>query len=166
MGNASALMKSPFLTGSSRRADDRRAAIRLMTILGILVVSPLAPARADEGPPRASLRASLIERASAARWLPQLTLGTRLSRARWSLNAADETVVYGALAWPLERPPATVPALHEQRMREAERQSHVARLADAWHRRRIAEDKRDDVAAELAVEEADAMIDALDEDGP
>src|SRR2546423_3014926 len=156
-------MKSPFLTGSRRKADDRRAAIRLMTVIGIAVMSPLGPARADERPPRA---ASLIDRAAASGWLPQLTLGARLTRARWSLHSADETFVYGALAWPLERPAATVPALREQRVRQAERQSHAARLAEAWHRRRVAEDKADDVAAELAGEEADAMIDALDEDGP
>jgi hypothetical protein len=156
-------MWSPFLTGSRPKADDRRAATRLMTVLPFLVMSPLASARADGRPSRASL----IDRAAAAPWLPELTLGASVSRAAWPLNAARETLLYGALAWPLDRPPATVAALHERRMRDGERQSRAARLADAWHRRRVAQDTADDLSAQLAVEEADAEIAALDdEDGP
>ncbi|MDB4965860.1 MAG: hypothetical protein JWN44_1549 [Myxococcales bacterium] len=155
-------MKSRSLTGSRPKADDRRATTRLMTVFVSLVMSPLAPARADEH----RSRASLIDRAVAARWLPQLTLGASVSQASWSRHAAGDTLVYAALGWPLDTPSATVPALRERRTREVERESRTARLADAWHRRRVAEETADDVAARLALEEADAEIDALDEDGP
>src|SRR5262245_18197599 len=127
-------MTSPTLTGSRHRPDDRRAPICLMTVVGLLVVSPHPPAQADGRVPRASL----IERAAAAPWIPRLTLGVGVARAEWPRNAALETLFYGSLSWPLEHPPPLVPALGEHRARERARASHVARLAEAWRRRRAA----------------------------
>lgn len=169
------MMPNPTLTRSRCSADDRAAAICLMTILASLVVSPPAWAQGDE---RAPL--PLIERGlrlphpagsdaamATASWLPELRLHAILEQSTWPGRHSVTTTIIGELAWPLDRTPVgtAVDAARVRRQRAAARESLVERIATAWHERRRAEDIADDVAAELAREEADAELDAL-EDAP
>lgn len=169
-------MTKAFLTESRRKRDDRRTATCLMTLLSIAVMSPLAPARADEPAPPASLIARALRYAgldrdeaagsgalAASRWLPQVHVGAAITRAQLPAGAHDETEVWGALTWPLD--PTAVGAardeLRNDRWRLAARSDLVDRLAATWHRRTQADRIGDEVAAELELEEADAEIDAL-----
>ncbi len=169
------------LTGSRARTDDRRTAICLMTALALVVVSPLARAQADELAPPASLIGRALRRsdgctahpseraATAAQWMPELRLGAAARHADWAAGSSTETLIYGALAWPLDRAPVGDALAVAQRTRQCAeaRTSLVERIAAAWHRRLQAEALADDVAAELATEEADAELEALtDEDAP
>ena len=175
-------MPSAFLTGSQRTKDDRRAANCLMTVLAIAVVSPPAPARADEPAPP-----SLIERGlrhafpdtpvsdrsiAASGWIPELRLKAVVEQGAWPGVSRVETIVFGVMAWPLGRNPVgdTFAGARDRRQRSAARDSLVERIAAAWHKRTLADDAKDDIAAQLAEEEADATIDALvgddAEDGP
>src|SRR5262249_2010815 len=112
VGGAS--MRGPFLTGSWRTNDDRRAATCLMTVLSIAAASP-SPARADERPPP-----SLIDRAvrndspgetvservlATAPWIPALKLGALVAHGAYDKGGRVDTTFYGALVWPLGRTP-------------------------------------------------------------
>lgn len=164
-----------FLTRSRGRREDRRTATCLMTAISIAVVSPLAPARADERAPPASLIDRALRNAGlcptapldgvreAARFVPELRLGATVGRAQLPWGTRDETLVYGALAWPLDRASAgsAVDEARYDRQRVKRREDLIDRIAATWHRREQADRIDDDVAAELAAEEADAELDAL-----
>jgi hypothetical protein len=146
-----------------------------MTAISIVVVSPLAPARADEREPPASLIDRALANAglcptppldgvrAAAQWIPELRLGAVLTRARLPWGSLDETVVYGALSWPLDRSPvgAAIDEARVDRQRTRRREDLVERIAATWHRREQAYRIEDDIDAELTAEEADAELDAL-----
>jgi hypothetical protein len=175
-------MRSAFLTGSRRTTDDRRAATCLMTVLAIVAATPPASAKADErAPPSLIARglrnaipgAAVSDRAIAASaWIPELRLQAIVEHSVLPTQRRVETIVFGALAWPLGRSPAgdTLAGAHERRQRAKKRDALVERIAAAWHARTLADDADDDVAARLAEEEADATLDAIvgddAEDGP
>lgn len=167
-------MRGRFLTGSWRTSDDRSAATWLMTVLSIAALSP--PARADERPPP-----SLIERAlrldspgrppseralAAAPWVPELQLRAVVEHGTLPGRHQLETTVLAIVAWPFgRRPIADATALaRDRRERSAARDALVAKIAAAWHARRVAGEAADDVAVELDEEEADATLDALSGD--
>jgi hypothetical protein len=173
-------MRSPFLTGSPSKADDRRAATWLMTVFSIATVSLPASARADERVPP-----SLIERAlrnespapapsdraiAAAEWIPELRLRAIVAEGSLPMRSRVDALFFGELIWPLGRTPVgdNIAAAEQRRQRAIARDSLVERIAAAWHARSLADDAADDVAARLAEEEADATLEALvgDEAGP
>jgi hypothetical protein len=175
-------MQKPFLTRLRRSTDDRRAATCLMTVVSLLV-SPLALAQGDERAPSASAApSSLIERAlqplsegsvseramAAATLIPELRLRAMFSDATWTGYHQFNATIVGELAWPLGRTPvgAAVDEARVRRQRSAERKSVVDQIAASWRERRRAEEMGDDIAAELAAEEADADAEALTEDEP
>jgi hypothetical protein len=179
-------MRSAFLTGSRRTTDDRRAANCLMTVIAIAVGSPPTLAQADERAPP-SLPPSLIERAqrnavpggavsdraiAASAWIPELRLDAIVERHVGPDRGRVETIVFGELAWPLGRSPGVdlVTGARARRLQSAARDSLVERILAAWHQRRAAADATDEVAARLAEEEDDAILDAIvgdgDEDAP
>jgi hypothetical protein len=132
-----------------------------------------ASARADEdvAPPSLIGRALRLRayedqdrtRAAAiAPWIPQLRVHAIVERAAGSLGH-DNTIVMGELAWPLGRSATgdLVLANRARRQASAERQRLLDRIGDAWHRRRQASDREDDLAATLDLEEADAELDAI-----
>ena len=165
-------MRGPFLTGSWRTSDDRWAATWLMTVLSI-AATPSLSARAEERPPP-----SLIERAlrldspgkpaseralAAAPWIPELRLRAVFQHETLTSGHQLETTVLAELRWPFGRKPVAdaMAVARDRRERSAARDELVAKIAAAWHARRLAGDAADDVAAELAEEEADATLDAL-----
>ena len=109
--------------------------------------------------------------AAAARWMPQLRLHAIVDRALGPLGH-DDMMLLGELAWPLGRsaPGDEIAASRARRQTSAERQRLLDRIGDAWHRRRQADDREDEIAATLEAEEADAELDAITgraaEDGP
>ena len=170
-------MRSPFLTGSRARKDDRRAATWLMTVFSIAAAIPPVPAQADERVPPTLIERALqddvpgrppSERAIAiSTWLPDLRIRAILDEGAWPGTSRLETTLLGELAWPLGRKAPVrdaVAGARDRRQRSAARESLVERIAAAWHARTIA-DAGDPVAARLAEEEADATIDALVGDG-
>lgn len=169
-------MEKAFLTEARNRREDRRTATCLMTVLSIAAMSSWRSARAEEPAAPQPLIARALHYAgldrepaidsgvlAAARWLPELRIGASVARARLPTGAKDETVVFGALSWPLD--PTAVGAaadeLRNDRWRLAARSDLVDRISRAWHRRTDADRLGDEVAAELDLEEADAEIDAL-----
>jgi hypothetical protein len=149
----------------------------LMTVLAIVVATPPAPAKADEGPPPSLIErglrsaipgASASDRAIAASaWIPELRLKAVVEHSVLPGRSRVDTIVFGELAWPLGRSPVgdTLAGARDRRQRSATRDSLVERIAAAWHARTLADDAADDLAARLAEEEADATLDALDGDG-
>lgn len=170
-------MRSPFLTRSHPSADDRPAAICLMTVLATLLMSPRALAQPDEHAPpplidrglQALSARSVSDRAlAAASFMPELRLRAIFEDATWTGRRATSTTILGELAWPLGRTPvgSAVDAAALRRQRSRERDSLVERIAAAWHERRRLEELGDDIASEIDREEADAELDALIEDEP
>jgi hypothetical protein len=166
-------MRSPFLTGSRAKTDDRRAATCLMTVFSIVAVSPLAPARADEPVPSSLMERALrndspgqpasARAANAAPWIPELRLRATITHGQWPARDRVDTSFIGELAWPLGRSPwaDAAAAARDRRQRSVARDALVERIAAAWHARRVADEAADDVEAELAAEEAEATVDAL-----
>jgi hypothetical protein len=109
--------------------------------------------------------------AAAVRWLPTLTIGAVFERSRGPLSH-DQTTVLGHLSWPLDDRRSSDELSRERLHRQAstERQRLLDRIAATWQRRRQAEERNDDLEAELGTQEADAELDVLtgraDEDGP
>lgn len=168
-------MSSRSLTGSRRRSEARRAATCPMIVFAIAAVSPLASAGAQERPPPASLidrglrHAGLAEpnvsaqALAAARWLPELRLTAIVERGDGSGLTRASTTVLGQLSWPLGRTGVadTLAAERDARWRSQARERLADRIAEAWQRRRHAEELADDLAARLAEDEADAELEAI-----
>ncbi|HEY2747120.1 MAG TPA: hypothetical protein VGL86_21000 [Polyangia bacterium] len=148
-----------------------------MTVFSIAALSPSAPARADERTPP-SLPPSLIERAlrfdspgaltseralAVSPWIPRLKLRFVVEHGALAGRNRLDTSFFGELAWPFGRRPIddAVAVARERREWAAARDRLVESIAAAWHARRVAAEHADDVAAELAAEEADATLDAL-----
>jgi hypothetical protein len=148
--------------------------------LALTLLMPLAPARADASAARLSLRGRTLrsrspgdrERAiAAASWLPELRVRATVERSDVP-GRRDNTTVSGELTWPLDRSFGSNAIAEARARRQAavERERLVDRIAETLRRRQQAHDLNDDVAAELAEEEADAEVYALTgraaEDGP
>jgi len=109
--------------------------------------------------------------AAAARWLPTLSVGAIFERSRGPASH-DQTTVLGQLSWPLDDKLSSEELFRDRLLRQAsrERQRLLDRIAATWQRRRQAQERADDLEAELGTQEADAELDVLtgraDEDGP
>jgi hypothetical protein len=163
-------MSMPFLTSSGSPGNDRRTATCLMTAFMIAALSPSGAHADDRAPPP-----SLIERAlrrsaycdpppqaralTYARFIPELHLRGIVQQSQRPGRASVENIAMAELSWPLERSPAleATAAARDVRERAAARESLVSRIVDAWHQREQALDRADDLTAD----EADAELDAL-----
>jgi len=109
--------------------------------------------------------------AAAARWLPTLSVRAIFERSRGP-ESHDQTTVLGQLSWPLDDKLSSEELFRDRLLRQAsrERQRLLDRIAATWQRRRQAQERADDLEAELGTQEADAELDVLtgraDEDGP
>ena len=167
-------MASRFLTGSRWATDDRRAATWLMTVFSIATLTPSLSARADERAPPLSLidravqldspgRPSSERALAAAPWIPELRLRGVVEKSALPGRGRLDAGFFAELAWPFGRRIVedAVAAARDRRERSAARDALVERITAAWHARRLAAEAADDVAGELAEEEADATLDAL-----
>src|SRR4051794_24360928 len=131
-----ASMRNPFLTGSRRRTDDRRAATWLMIVISIAGISPTA-AHGDEPVPP-----SLIERAlrndspgatpsdhaiAAAEWIPELRLRAVVEHGSMPTRSRFDALFFGELMWPLGRTAVGdhIEAARYRRQRSASRDALV-----------------------------------------
>ena len=162
-------MSKPFLTSSGSPRNDRRTATCLMTVFMTAALGPLG-AHADEHAPPPSLIERALQRSgdndgrerggslSYARLIPQLSLRGVVQQAQGPGHASVQNLAMIELAWPLDRLPGeAVAATRDVRQRAAARESLVDHIMEAWHQREQALDHADDLAAD----EADAELDAL-----
>src|SRR5260370_23210829 len=94
-----------------------------------------------------------------ARFIPELHLRGITQQSQRPSRASVENIVMAELSWPLDRSPAVeaTAAARDLRQREAARESLVSRIVDSLHQREQALERADDIAAD----EADAELDAL-----
>jgi hypothetical protein len=163
-------MSMPFLTSSGSPGNDRRTATCLMTAFTIVAFYP-SGARADERTPPRSLIERALQRSgycdpprsgqalTYARFIPELRLRGIVQQSQQPTRASVENIAMAELAWPLERSSAldVTTAARDVRQRAAARESLVSRIVETWHQREQALDRADDIAAD----EADAELDAL-----
>lgn len=151
--------------------ENRSAAICLITILSIAVVSSPVLGRCDEpvaypvtrtgGPHQPEAPRPIITgAAAAAHWLPELRVGVAVTRAQLPSGKRDETEVYGTLLWPLGRVDAA--SLRRPRAAVSRHSDLLDQIAALW-RRAEADRRRGDLWSELDRQEAEAELEALTE---
>jgi hypothetical protein len=167
-------MSRPFLTMSGSERNDRRAAACLMTALMLSGVGA-SGVRAEEPTPPPSLIARALQRngererpnaggrMTYARLVPELRLIGIVQQAQAPARASVDNILMAQLSWPLDQVANNaIAATRDARQRAAARESLVARILEAWHRRQDALDRADDLAAEEADAELDAVTGEID----
>jgi hypothetical protein len=146
-----------------------------MTCLVIVALCP-ANAHADDRAPPLSLIERAVQRSgygdppprrdllAYARLVPELRLRGILQQGQQPNRASVENLVMAELIWPLDRSPAqaATAAARELRQRTAARDDLVSRIVEAWHQREQALDRADDIAADEAEAELDALTGEVD----
>jgi hypothetical protein len=146
-----------------------------MTVLMIAAMSPVR-VHADESAPPPSLIERALQRSgycdpprhshafTYARFIPELRLRGIVQQLQQPRLASVENIGMAELAWPLDRSPAleATAAARELRQWTQARESLLSRIVEAWRQREQARDRADDLAADEAEAELDALTGEVD----